>query len=202
MTTFYCFSVREPARSKSQALTRYQRILQLALSCVAAQVQWYAAPPKYEDDIGLRMLTEPGVVRLRREDDTAVYFAASQVFTFRENEPEPGEFKVRTLKYIYSVTADERLSEELFDWHWHPTGTPAPHLHVNGSHDALGYFGAWHLPTARVSLESIIRMLIRDCGVRPARNDWAEVLDDCESRFLTYRTWATENRPEDYAESP
>lgn len=58
-----------------------------------------------------------------------------------------------------------------------------------GRHEASGPLGKLHLPTGRVSFEAVVRCLISDWGVTPARDDWREVLDDTERRFLAYRTW-------------
>mgnify|MGYP001271409931 FL=1 len=40
-----------------------------------------------------------------------------------------------------------------------------------------------HIPTGRVSIEAVIRMLITEFGVRPLREDWEKRLNETESRF-------------------
>jgi hypothetical protein len=47
-----------------------------------------------------------------------------------------------------------------------------------------------HLPTGRVSVESVLRLLLHDLGVTARRDDWGEVLDDAEPRYLTHRRWS------------
>lgn len=69
------------------------------------------------------------------------------------------------------VTADEDLGDELVSWHWHPNSRRDPHLHVYGQHEASGPLGKLHLPTGRVSFEAVVRCLILDWGVTPARDD-------------------------------
>jgi hypothetical protein len=63
-----------------------------------------------------------------------------------------------------------------------------PHLHVTGAspfvlsptpgrQEALSIpAGKAHFPTGPVSLQSIIRLLIEDFGVQPARPDWQAIL--------------------------
>jgi hypothetical protein len=88
------------------------------------------------------------------------------------------------------VAYDYRLSREdgaeMLSWHWHPqTGLHLPHLHV-----ARGPVPkAAHLPTARVSLESVIRLLVADLGVNPLRSDWSDVLTASEEPFVKHRRW-------------
>ena len=77
---------------------------------------------------------------------------------------------------------------ELAGWHWHPGGSSPwrqPHLHVAG-----GRFGECHLPTGRVSLEEVLRLLLAELDVRPLRDDWPAVLDEVEAAFREWRTWS------------
>jgi hypothetical protein len=48
------------------------------------------------------------------------------------------------------------------------------------------------VPTGRVSIESVLRLLLIDLAVpaRPAHiTDVAKVLDDCERPFIEHRRW-------------
>jgi hypothetical protein len=40
-----------------------------------------------------------------------------------------------------------------------------------------------------VSVESILRLLLKEFDVRPLRDDWASVLDATEEVFEQWRTW-------------
>lgn len=67
----------------------------------------------------------------------------------------------------------------------------APHLHAGQA--ILAPDGVItpraHLPSGRISLESVVLVLIRDFGVRPARDDWEHCLAEDEGVFKLYRTW-------------
>ena len=63
-----------------------------------------------------------------------------------------------------------------------------PHLHSSGG--TLGK--AIHLPTGRVSIESVLRLLLTDLTVKPTQqheNDYAEILWESERRFIEHRRW-------------
>jgi hypothetical protein len=97
---------------------------------------------------------------------------------------EYGPWKVSTRAYRYRIDVAGR---ELLLWHWHPSGKSqytTPHLHAQAG-DLMGL----HLPTGRMSLEAVIRLLVTELGVRPLRPDWLAVLDATEAAFLRWRTW-------------
>ena len=85
-----------------------------------------------------------------------------------------------TRAYRYRI--DSAARAELVLWHWHPTDReershrePRPHLHAQ-----VGELRGLHLLTGRVGLESVIRVLLNELGVRPRRDDWQDVLDATE----------------------
>jgi hypothetical protein len=93
---------------------------------------------------------------------------------------------VSTTWYRYHLT--DPLNRELLAWHWHPATSPYPHLHV----PAGLIEPRVHIPTGRVSMESVIRLLLSDLQVPPARehaSDYGQVLDDCEGKFIEHRRW-------------
>jgi hypothetical protein len=47
-----------------------------------------------------------------------------------------------------------------------------------------------HVPTGRVSLESVIELLIQDFGVVPLRPDWQAALATSRSQFHQWRSWS------------
>jgi len=88
-----------------------------------------------------------------------------------------------TAAYAYTLTSSGR---ELAAWHWHPaSGVAYPHVHVTGA--VLDH--RVHVPTGRVSIESVLRMLIGDFGVAPLRDDWDDVLAKTERDFIEHRRW-------------
>lgn len=97
------------------------------------------------------------------------------------------DWHVSTVAYRYHLLDVD--SHEIAAWHWHPgTGTDHPHLHVSS---ALIDRHA-HLPTGGVSIESIIRLLLTDMEVQPARghaDDYLRILEETEQRFIQHRRW-------------
>ena len=45
------------------------------------------------------------------------------------------------------------------------------------------------MPTGRIAVEDVIRFLIEDFGVIPAKENWDEVLDEGREQFRSFRTW-------------
>jgi hypothetical protein len=121
-----------------------------------------------------------------------ISFSVSHDYNIVESEhPERGPWKVASRGYIYTVSERD---VPVFAYHWHPTpgwDVQFPHLHLyllesiegNPTHKA-------HFPTGRVSLESVIRLLIREFDVEPLRTDYTEVLNKGEEAFIEYRLWA------------
>jgi hypothetical protein len=98
-------------------------------------------------------------------------------------------WEARTVGWIYDV-ADSR-DELIAAFHWHPehsSRVARPHVHVHGDHDTVDLHKL-HLPTGRVSIESVIRFAIEDLGVAPRRSDWESVLDRHEEAFHELRSW-------------
>jgi hypothetical protein len=48
---------------------------------------------------------------------------------------------------------------------------------------------AAHLPTRRIAPEDLLRLLIEQFGVRPARADWDQTLREACASFTADRTW-------------
>jgi hypothetical protein len=46
-----------------------------------------------------------------------------------------------------------------------------------------------HLPTRRIALEDVLRLLIEQFGVRPIRSDWGRALHDARASFQRARHW-------------
>ncbi len=93
-------------------------------------------------------------------------------------------FETRDLGYWYEVgDADGR---EIISFHWHPLGASPisfPHIHlstrigsidIDGSHSVA--VGEMHIPTGRVSLTDVVRLLIAEFDVEPRRTDWESML--------------------------
>ncbi len=104
-----------------------------------------------------------------------------------DEEPSASRWHVSTGAYFYQL--DDGSGHELTAWHWHPaTRVRSPHVHVAG-----GILGKLiHLPTGRVSIESVLWLLLTDLEVKPARghaDDFAEILAAAERSFIGHRRW-------------
>lgn len=158
-----------------------------------AWARWYVG----ESDIGggeLVLSTEPYPLSFQTSDRSPVYMWADQNFRVLvpETGPGAGQWKVNTRGYVYAVGRSERLDDATHHFHWIPRLRPDPHAHVvSNAPDATieeGVRGV-HIPTGRVSFETIIRFMITEYGVRPIA-DWEAVLAENEALFARYRTWA------------
>jgi hypothetical protein len=188
--------VREPAKTPHAAQQRYTRILQSSLACLT-KAHWFVGPsPSDDENRSLAVSEDP--IRLRRETGLPrLCLEPTQLFTIVPDERFDGEWKARTLAYIYSVQldqAEEGAEREVIAWHWHPPTTPDrpdPHVHVRVDHAHLDVtLSKLHIPTGRVSFEEVIRFLIMDLHIEPARDDWKKIVGESETRFKKWRTWS------------
>lgn len=78
---------------------------------------------------------------------------------------------------------------ELLVFHWQPgsgfRGPDFPHIHVSAALRAQTNtvttreldLDTVHLPTGRVSLEAVVRLLLEEFGIQSQRADWERTLD-------------------------
>lgn len=124
-------------------------------------------------------------------------------------QTDPGRpWRTTTAAYLYMVY-DER-GREILAYHWHPAiagqeRVAYPHLHVgpgavsmalldaaqrSPQHNALRpEFHRLHLPTRRIALEDVIRLLVEQFQLPPAIPGWDRVLEEASERFAGNRTW-------------
>lgn len=96
---------------------------------------------------------------------------------------------------MYQYRLLDHNERELLVYHWQPgsayLGPDYPHVHVSAELDAQTSavdrqsidLDKLHLPTGRVSLASVVRMLIAEFRVAPQHHDWVETLDRAERVF-------------------
>jgi hypothetical protein len=178
-----------PGRTQREARDAFLTPLRKALSCLTT-AQLFASPAGRAGD-GLEAITlsqEPLKLRSGLLGDV-IYLKLRQQFRVVKDESAPARrrWKVSTVAYFYQL--DDCAGAELASWHWHPqTGLRYPHTHVSGSR--LGKQA--HLPTGRVSIESVIRLLLIDLKVPAAKghaDDYQEILAKAEDDFIGYRSW-------------
>ena len=107
-------------------------------------------------------------------------------------EGERGPWKVSTAAYEYTFTGVD--GREVLAYHWQPGGAShvdSPHLHLGaGSGIADPRLASAHLPSGRVSLESIVRLAIEAFGVTSLRGrEWPTILERGERAFNAWKTW-------------
>lgn len=112
-----------------------------------------------------------------------------QYSIIEDKEREDGPWRVTTKAYDYELQDSE--GETIVAWHWHPETRSYPHTHTGRTQlarDAL-LSRKHHVPSGRVSLESVIRFCIEEFGAKALRDDWRDVLDSTETPFRLYRSW-------------
>lgn len=111
-------------------------------------------------------------------------------YTFEPTAGERRSVTIRSRDYAYQILV--RDGPELIAVHWHPGREDQPdfpHVQITGQAGMVSIQKRHHIPTGRVSLESVIRFAIEELGVRPLRPDWDRVLAAGQAAFDARRTW-------------
>lgn len=167
------------ARSKAQAIDSFCSLFKESLSCLTSQ---YLHPVQKSANIYL-LTYEPPAELLCEKARRAI--SVTQVFS--AGTDRQGEFKVRTREYSYSLL-EHQLNGwvEVVSYHWHPEGTAVrfPHLHIASVPRV-------HFPTARVSVENFLRMLIDYYDIEPilSESEWRVILRRTNAMFDRTATW-------------
>lgn len=168
-----------------EAVEAFIRPVRRSLLCVTDQVIVHRGG-YHVGALGLAGLGNPEPIRLR---DTDLGLSVALHYHIVEAEGERGPIKVSTSGYYYTV--HDQDGRDILAFHWHPqVGVTYPHLHIGaGAQAGRPEFEHAHIPTGRVALEAVLRLLIRDFGVRPLRPEWDRELAEAEMDFETWRTW-------------
>jgi hypothetical protein len=171
-----------PGRNPAQARENFLTPLRRSLSCIT-NAQIIVSPLRDPDESQALTLSQDPL-RLRAGNGAYYQLQLRQQFHIVS---EGRDWRVTTDAYQYRL--DDGTGLELASWHWHPgTGNPHPHLHVPGGPAGKRV----HLPTGRVSIESVLRLLLTDLGIQPTRDhvdDYHEVLEASENPFIEHRRW-------------
>lgn len=169
-----------PVRSPQAARERFLAPLRRSLSCVTSALVYAPAGKRPGDVEALALSEDP--LWLRSASVGRIQFLLGHEFKVVQEGRK--DFRVTTTGYRYHLLDED--DRELIAWHWHPdAGAGYPHIHV----PAGLVTRKAHIPTGRVSIESVLRFLIDDLRVRPARDDYADVLKESEGPFIRYRRW-------------
>ncbi len=160
--------------------------LRRSLSCVTDAQLIVSSSGKPGDLEALTLSAEP--LALRSWVPGGLHLRLRQ--QFRLVQEGQSSWHVSTAAYSYRL--DDGAGGELAAWHWHPTSrVDYPHVHV-----AAGPIGGRvHLPTGRVSIESVLRLLLTDLGVPERRADFLDVLAEAEGPFIKHRRWHAAGPP-------
>jgi len=174
-----------PGRTAAEAREAFLAPLRRSLSCLT-DAQLFVSHPTVGGVEALLLSEDP--LRLRSASiSDGLQIRLRQQYGLVEDRAAPTDSRwhVSTVAYDYRLNRGD--GAELLSWHWHPqTGLRSPHLHVT-----IGPVPRRaHLPTGRVSVESVLELLLGDLGVPARRPDWADVLGAAEAPFLEHRRWS------------
>lgn len=180
-----------------RAYRRYAEALQKAVGCITERRLTLIAPDGVQVGRPYSIVLnngDPVVLRSRFGD---IAFDAGQRFRIvKDDDIRDGPFRAQTIEYWYALGLDNGPS--LLTFHWTPEAESGaqrryPHLHVGsglisgaGTGD-LRSFSKLHVPTDRVSVESVIRFAIEELQVPPRRQSWDRTLETGHFSFSSYR---------------
>ncbi len=196
------------ARRPPAAVNEFKDWLQLAVSSVTRAVIRLSPNGYQPSDQPHRLTLGDGTTApiTARLPTGQAQFGLSVLQAYRiVRGTERGPWKIQTAAYQYAL--DDADGREVFAYHWHPhvANVLYPHLHVG--HGAVKrelmagvrlaveqnvlqpQLAAAHLPTRRIALEDVLRLLIEQFGVLPARADWDRALRRSRESFTADRTW-------------
>lgn len=181
--------------------------LQQALSCVTDAVLTVSPNGYQPSDAPHRLSLGDGTPVLLRaplsSGATRVGLSVFQAYRI-VRAGERSVWRIQTVAYQYALDDSDR--REILAYHWHPhiENVVYPHLHINrgavprevGSTRLaptqivlLPEMAQAHLPTRRIALEDMLRLLIEQFRVEPIRRDWDAVLQRTRESFKVGRTW-------------
>lgn len=171
------------------ALINYTSEIQLIVSCVSNVV--FTVKPLSAERHLLVCSSAGGFFAVKRQDGSRLQIDINQEI---ETPTEANEFRVSTKYYLYSI-ADEN-TDDLVGFHYHPelTDDPIlyPHIHAYAKEDSRYKtlnLHRRHIPSGRVPLEDVIRWIIDELKVVPARQDWDDVLKRARETFKANHSW-------------
>lgn len=184
-----------PGRNPYQAVEAFIDPIQAAIACLASAKISVSHGGRHEVAVTHSWAINAGrgiTLEGRATTGLRVPLTFRATMSYEIVRGERDEWRVSTRGYHYVIGA---ASDEVVGYHWHPDGqshVATPHVHIGAA--ALTEDGVLtpksHLPTERVSFESMIRLLITEFGVEPAAADWHQRLDVSEGVFQLYRSWS------------
>jgi hypothetical protein len=169
-----------PGRTPTQAREAFLAPLRRSISCITV-AQLYVSAKQAGEKEALTLSEDP----LQLQSASLGKIQLTLAHQYRVIEDDISGYRVSTAAYNYGLSDDS--GRELIAWHWHPESKVVrPHLHVAA--DPLTHKA--HVPTGRVTFESVLRLLLTDLQVSARRDDFHDVLDASEGPHIEYRSWA------------
>jgi hypothetical protein len=176
-----------PGRKPADAVREYLQPLQRSISCLTDKV---VRPSGYDTDRKY-IATFSGTSARLRTTSRDLYLSFLQSYSI--HKMLLGNYKVKTLSYMYAI--ENEFGHEIVAFHWHPESdvetVTFPHLHIGyGAGDRiLQSVRDSHFPSARVSFEEVCHLLIDHFDVVPLREDAKDVLAENHKLFVTHKSW-------------
>ena len=166
-----------PGRTPAEAVGEYVGAIQRAVSCITDAIVGVGGGYYISDTPHTLELNERRPVRLG--GTSRLWMAFSRYYRIIKYDSPRAMWTVEEVGYRHRIMDSDR--RETLAYHWHPMGRSsfiAQHLHIgHGAMLGREEFHTAHLPTGRVSLADIIRLLIRDFGATPRRPNWESILN-------------------------
>jgi hypothetical protein len=193
-------------RRPAAAVREFKSWLSKAVSCVTSDILVVSPgafdfPPDETKVHTVSLKNDPVLL----DGDGELFLSVLHNFTVSREEGRK-RWRVHTAAYEYGIR--DIHNREVILYHWHPqphNRIRFPHLHVEAGtvaaeslqrgnlspdHNALrSDLQDCHLPTRRIALEDVLRMLIEQLKVEPVKTDWDRALNDARSSFSRTRNW-------------
>ena len=172
-------------KTPKQAVENFLAPIRQAVSCITSTFVISGFDPNRSSKPHVLAVNNGDPVKLT--STPPLYLTVQMQYRVVEVTGDRGPWKVTTAGYNYSVQG--RLEKEIFAYHWHPWVRPSyPHLHVCQA-SGVNVLRKIHLPTARISIEDVLQLLIEQFKVEPIRQDWEKVFKRTKAAYEKFRTW-------------
>ena len=178
-----------PGRTPKEAVESYAQPIRETLACVTDAIVGYNGGVYPAASNHTLCFANAPVGRLFGTD---LYLFFSQNYSLLQSSEGEQEWKVRTEGYFYRV--DDEDGSEIICYHWHPYRdlVKYPHMHLKqkGSGITRPELERAHIPTGRISIETVVLFLEREFGVKPRGERWREKVERNLEIFERHRSWA------------
>ncbi len=173
-------------------MTEFLSTLQRITSCISPGVlrpsRNYYTPAATAHEIAFQVLPPPLQMSVPSVQTLALNIA--HAYRIIESDAPGAPWQVTTAGYAYGLElADDQTGREIIVFHWHPheQTVTIPHIHLEaGAQLGFAPLANAHVPSGRVTLESVVRLAI-DLGARPRRRNWEDILTATEKAFEARR---------------